>query len=261
MQRHVVQALAQATVLLLTVPAGAERAVSLYPCLTLVRLGTMDGNGVVTRPTTPRQLAINISRNCVYVVLGRFVSVSDSHYDQLIDPPEEPVFATFRVAEVLRGKAAGPASIGIARHMLVSPGKDVSRFVGRLEDDRLGLAIDLEDELKSIHDSGMPLTQGEHEDLIDAVRRMVQTPPRTRHERHQLAKSTFFTNSPLSFQSELGAIHPDELFLLGLTDENPGGPRGRYFGSIHTDLFWGQEALEIAAALRREPEANGAPQP
>lgn len=172
MQRRVVRALAQATVLLLAVRAGAEQPVQLYPCLTLVRLGMMDGNGVVTRPMTPRQLAVNISRNCGYVVLGRFLSVSDSHYDQLTDPREEPVVATFRVAEVLRGKAAGAASIGIARHMLVSPGKDVSRFIGRLEEDRLGLAIDLESELKSIRDSGMPLTRRQHEGLIDVVRRI-----------------------------------------------------------------------------------------
>ena len=259
MRQPVARALALATVLLLAGPAVTEQPVQLYPCLTLGRSGTVDVSGSVTRPNTPRQLAANMVRNCDYVLLGRFVSVSDSHYDRLTGPAEEPVVATFRVAEVLRGDAVAIATIGLARSMLIAPGKDVSRLISPVEDDRLGLAMDLEDELRAIRDSGMPLTAAQHERIVARVREMVRVPPRTRYERHLMAESVVATSSPLFFESELGAIHPDQLYLLGLIDEKPEWPRGRYFSSVHTDLFWGQEAWDIGARVGEQPENARAP--
>ena len=97
MQQPLARARSLATALLLAGPAVTEQPIQLYPCSTLGRLGMVDENGVVTRPATPQQLAANMTRYCSYVVLGRFVSVFDSHYDQLSDPPEDPVVATFRV--------------------------------------------------------------------------------------------------------------------------------------------------------------------
>lgn len=266
MQQPVARAWGLATALLLAGPAVTEQLVQLSPCSTLGRLGTVDENGVVTRPATPQQLAANMTRYCSYVVLGRFVSVSDSHYDELSDPPEEPVVATFQVAEVLRGKAFATASIRLARHLLVAPGKDASRHLDSQEAtaDRLyrdDLANELTRDLKSVLDAGMPLTPRQHERSIDAVERMVRVPPRTRYERHRIAKRGIWTTSPLSFETELGAIRPDDLFLLGLSDQQTESPQGRFFRSLHTDLFWGQEALDIAAALREQSESTHAPQP
>ena len=113
MRQPVALALGLLTAALLAGPAVTEQPVQLYPCLTLGRLGTVDVSGSVTRPNTARQLAANMVRNCDYVLLGRFVSVSDSHYDRLTGPAEEPVVATFRVAEVLRGDAVAIAAIGL----------------------------------------------------------------------------------------------------------------------------------------------------
>lgn len=113
MRQPVARALGLLTAALLAGPAVTEQPVQLYPCLTLGRLGTVDVSGSVTRPNTARRLAANMVRNCDYVLLGRFVSVSDSHYDRLTGPAEEPVVATFRVAEVLRGDAVAIAAIGL----------------------------------------------------------------------------------------------------------------------------------------------------
>ena len=68
MRPSVAQALALVTALLLAGPAVTEQPIQLYPCSTLGRLGTMDENGVVTRPATPQQLAANMTRYCSYVV-------------------------------------------------------------------------------------------------------------------------------------------------------------------------------------------------
>ena len=58
---------------------------------------------------------------------------------------------------------------------------------------------------------------------------------------------------PLNFYSELGGIHPDEVYLVGRSRKNGIGQHGPLC-PLHTFLFWGQEAQDIAAALRKQPE-------
>ena len=243
----------------------AEEPVELYPCPVLLRLGTME-RGVVERPTTPGEIAAGFKRSCEYAVLGRFVDVSDSHYDELLGPADEPVAATFEVVEALLGEPVATAKIRLRRAMLVVPGEERSRYLSALEfmaDElyRRELALQVERELAAIRDSGKPLTRSQHERLLGAVGRLVEVPPRSNFQLHQLVAESQAGSgiaghgSPLSFESELGAIRADQIYLLGLSGENTtGSPQGRYFGSVHTYLFWGSEALDIAAALRERQE-------
>ena len=97
------------------------------------------------------------------------------------------------------------------------------------------------------------LTQSQHDRLVEAVRRIVWLPERTRYEQHQLVSEQFASDSPLNFHSELGGINPDEVYLLGLSRETE-SPRTAHFGPLHTFLFWGREAQDIAAALRNSPD-------
>lgn len=237
----------------------AEEPVELYPCPVLLRLGTME-RGVVERPATPGEIAAGFKRSCEYAVLGRFVNVSDSHYDELLGPADEPVAATFEVVEALLGEPVATAKICLRRAMLVVPGEERSRYLSALEfmaDElyRRELALQVERELAAIRDSGKPLTRSQHDRLLDAVGRLVEVPPRSNHQLHELVEESLATGSPLSFESELGAIRADQMYLLGLSGENTtGSPQGRCFGSVHTYLFWGSEALDIAAALRERQE-------
>ena len=267
---------------LLAALAGAKEPGELYPCAAYARLGTMDESGTVTRPTSVQEIAAGMARHCDYVLLGRFVSVSERNYDRLLVPPDEPVVSTFRVSEVLRGKAMTVAAIRLDENMLVAPGEDVSRYLHRLGNAenkvyRFELTTQIERELASIRDSGKPLTTSQHERLVDAVKRLVDVPPRTRREQHYMVRGRLLTSSPLSFHSELGAIRPGDLYLVGLDDEPTTGssfrtaqedqhdghrdnenvtawPIGSYVNVLHTYLFWGREALDIAAALREQRE-------
>ena len=252
--RPLIQALILGTALPLAGQIGAAQPVELDPCSTLLRPGTMDENGIVTRKYAPLEFATSMTRECDYVLLGRFVSVSDRHYDGLYGPADEPVALTFQVSEVLRGKSVAAAKVGVRRPMLVAPGEKVSRFLSSQAEDRLyryRLVNEVESELAAIQDSGRPVTKSQQERLTDAVKRMVQVAPRSRRQQHELAKGYFATNSPLSFYSELGAIRPDEVYLLGLREKGePKSPRWTYFNAVHTYLFWSQEAQDIAAALR-----------
>ena len=222
----------------------------------------MDENGVVSRPVTARQLAADMVQLCDYAVLGRFVSVTDSRYEKLVDGGEDPVVGMFEVTEMLRGDAVATASIRLARDLLAAPGHswsdDLSRYasvvLAAADDDYRGeVAAEVERELTSLLESGRPMTQDQHDRLVEAARRMVWLPKRTRHEQHQLVNEWFVSESPLSFYSELGGIHPDEVYLLGLSRETE-SPKTAHFGPIHTFLFWGQEAQDIAAALRNAPD-------
>ena len=254
-----------AAVLLLLFPAstvGATSPVELHPCPALQRLGTMDENGIVSRPVVPRQLAADMVRRCDYAMLGRFVSVTDSRYDKLLDAGEDPVVARFEVVEVLRGDAVVAASIRLARDLLAAPGHswsdDLSRYASVVlaaadDDYREEVAAEVERELTSLLESGGPMTQSQHDRLVEAARRMVWLPERTRYEQHQLVNEWFISESPLNFYSELGGINPDEVYLLGLSRETE-SPGTAHFGPLHTFLFWGQEAQDVAAALRDAPD-------
>ena len=216
----------------------------------------MDANGTVARPTTAREIAAGMAKFCDYVVLGRFVSITDRRYHE---SSGGVVVSTFEVSEVLRGKPVAVATIGLVKDMLVAPGKDVSRLLSSAETTadeiyRYELATELEGELASIRDSGRPLTPGQHERLVDGLKRLVEVPRRTRHEQHELADATIATNSPLTFFDELGAIRPDELYLLGLQDKDSELSGFDDFNALHTYLFWGREARDIAAALRETQE-------
>ena len=224
----------------------------------------MDANGKVARHTTAREIAAGMEGLCDYVVLGRFVSVTDRRYHELFGTQQqsEPVVSTFEVSEVLRGKPVAVATIRLQKYMLVAPGKEVSRLLSSEETSademyRYKLASEMEHELALIRDSGRPLTPGQHERLVDGLKRLVKVPPRTRYEQHELVGAGIAApHSPLTFYEELGAIRPDELYLLGLHDrDRPGLPVSlHHFNALHTYLFWGREALDIAAALRETQE-------
>ena len=223
----------------------------------------MDANGKVARPTTAREIAAGMAELCDYVVLGRFVSVTDRRYHELFSTQQqsEPVVSTFEVSEVLRGKPGAVATIRLQKYMLVAPGKEVSRLLISEETSademyRYKLATEMEHELGLIRDSGRPLTPGQHERLVDGLKRLVKVPRRTRYEQHELAGiGVAAIHSPLTFYEELGAIRPDELYLLGLQDKDSELSTGfDHFNALHTYLFWGREALDIAAALRETQE-------
>ena len=257
MRRYLGRPAVFAVAALLAAPAGTEEPVELHPCAAYVRPGRMDENGAVTRPDTARQIADGMARHCDYAVLGRFVSITDSHYDEP-HGSQLPVVSTFQVSEVLRGEAVAAATIRLKRSLLVAPGKDVTRYQRSLELtedelDRYELATGTERLLASIRDSGQPLTGSQHDSLVDALKRLAKAPPRTRYERHKVAGNWTYTNSPLSFFTELGAIRPDELYLLGLDDKDTSDAHD-YLHDLHTYLFWGREALDIAAALREKQE-------
>ena len=265
----------------LAAPAGTEEPVELHPCAAYARPGRMDENGAVTRPDTARQIADGMARHCDYAVLGRFVSITDSHYDEP-HGSQLPVVSTFQVSEVLRGEAVAAATIRLKRSLLVAPGKDVTLYQISMESSederrRYELATETERLLASIRDSGQPLTGSQHDSLVDALKRLAEVPPRTRYERHQVAAARTFTlllpaypidtideqhemagagtltSSTLNFYTELGAIRPDELYLLGLDDKDTSDAHD-YLHHLHTYLFWGREALDIAAALREKQE-------
>ena len=256
MQGDLVRSAVFAVAALVAVPAGAEEPVELLPGGSIGRVGRMDENGTVARPTTAREIAAGMVVFCDYVVLGRFVSVTDRRYHE----SSGGVVSTFEVSEVLRGKPVAVATIRLQKYMLVAPGKDVSRYLSSVEigaDEmyRYELATEMERELASIRDSGRPLTPGQHERLVDGLKRLVKVPRRTRYEQHELAGAWIATNSPLTFFDELGAIRPDELYLLGLQDKDSELSTGfDHFNNLHTYLFWGREALDIAAALREKQE-------
>ena len=258
MQRSVARSAFFAAAASFVAATGAKDGAELYPCAALVRLGTMDESGTITRPTPHRELAAEMTRECDYVVLGRFVGVFDSHYDDASG--DQPVVSSFDVSEVLRGKAIASVSVRVTRDMLVAPGTNVNRYLSSLESTadevfRYDLATELERELTSVRDSGEPLTDRQHQRLTEGLKRMVNVPRRTRYEQYKLVKRWNWTNSPLSFHMELGAIRPDEVYLLGLNDQNTtGSPVGAVFNSLHSYLFWGQEAQDIAAALREKQE-------
>ena len=223
----------------------------------------MDANGKVARPTTAREIAAGMAELCDYVVLGRFASVTDRRYHELFSTQQqsEPVVSTFEVSEVLRGKPVAVATIRLQKYMLVAPGKEVSRLLISEETSademyRYKLATEMEHELGLIRDSGRPLTPGQHERLVDGLKRLVKVPRRTRYEQHELAGiGVAAIHSPLTFYEELGAIRPDELYLLGLQDKDSELSTGfDHFNALHTYLFWGREALDIAAALRETQE-------
>ena len=223
----------------------------------------MDANGTVARPTTAREIAADMAGLCDYVVLGRFVSVTDRRYHELFGTQgqDDSVVSTFEVSEVLRGKPVAVATIRLQKYMLAAPGEDASRYLSSLEitaDEiyRYELATEMERELASVRDSGRPLTNRQHERLVDGLKRLVEVPPRTRYEQHDLVRAWSATlHSPLSFHKELGAIRPDELYLLGLHDKDSELSSGfDHFNTLHTYLFWGREALDIAAALRETQE-------
>lgn len=258
MRQHLARAAAFATTALLVVSPVAEEPSELYPCRALARLGTVDDSGNVTRPVTPREFAVDMTRACDYAVLGHFVSITDWHYDQPYGSPE-PVLSRFQVSEVLHGAAVAVATIRLQRTLLVAPGEDVNRAVSSRESAADGiyrheLAAATERELEEIRGSGQPLTQSQHKRLVDALWRLVEVPTRTRYELHELADRLIWTTSPLDFHSELGAIRPDQVYLLGLSDDNDRPPAGGHVNAVHTHLFWGQEALDIAAALREKQE-------
>lgn len=184
--------------------------------------------------------------------------MTDSRYEKLLDGGEDPVVARFEVAEVLRGEEVADASIHLARDLLAAPGyswsDDLSRYasvvLAAAEDGyREEVAAEVERELTSLLESGRPMTQSQHDRLVEATRRMVWMPKRTRYEQHQLVGDRFISDSPLNFHSELGGINPDKMYLLGLNRETE-SPSTAHFGPLHTFLFWGQEAQEVAAALR-----------
>ena len=260
MQRSLDRTLAAVVLALLAALVGAEEPLDLHPCSTLVRLGTMDESGTVSRPDTPREFATEMTRYCDYVVLGHFVSVSDDYYDELNGPADQPVVSTFDVSEMLRGRTFAQARIRLERSLLVAPGEDLNRYLSSVqvtEDElfRHELATEVERELAAIRASGRPLTSSQHDRLLDAVKRLVEVPPRTRYQLHEMANRWHFSTSPLTFNSELGAIRTDEIYLLGLSDENTTGlPLGSYFGTSHAYLLWGQEALDVAAALRENQD-------
>ena len=193
---------------------------------------------------------------CDYVVLGRFVSITDSQYDKLYGLVDEPVASTFQVSEVLHGAAVTAATIRLERDLLVAPDQEVSRRLSGMQSMMDGmyrreLAEETERELEVIRESGKPLTLGQQERLVDALWRLVEVPPRTRYELHEHINVWFWSTSPLNFYSELGAIRPEEVYLLGLSDEQT---TWAHFRALHTYLFWGQEAWDIAAALREKQE-------
>ena len=233
-------AFAAAFLAVMHAPAGAEEPVTLHPCPSLLRLGAMDESGTITRPTSHSELAAAMTRLCDYVVLGRFVSVADRHYDNLMDPFDEPVISTFQVSEVLWGEPVTVAAIGVERGLLVAPDGEVSRFASSVEVTtdllyRRRLATEMEHELTLSRDSGKPLTLDRYERLVDALERLVEVPPRTSYELHERVDGYIATNSPLDIYRELGAIRPDEVYLLGLNDENTtGSPRMSHFNSLHT---------------------------
>ena len=260
--RRLPRAVAIALPLFFAAAAAAASPAELHPCPALQRLGAMDENGVVSRPVTARQLAADMVRLCDYAVLGRFVSVTDNRYEKLIDGGEDPVVGMFEVTEMLRGEAVAAASIRLARDLLAAPGyswsDDLSRYASVVlaaadDDYREEVAAEVERELTSLLESGKPMTQSQHDRLVEAVRRIVWLPERTRYEQHQLVNERFISDSPLNFYSELGGINPGEVYLLGLSRETE-SPSTAYFGPLHTFLFWGQEAQDIAAALRSAPD-------
>ena len=220
----------------------------------------MDESGTITRRLTPREFAANMMRICDYAVLGRFVRITDSRYDELYGSPDEPVAATFQVSEVLHGATVTAATVHLERTLLIAPGRDVNRAVSEQESatDRMyryRLATETERELDAMREAGKPLTPEQYRRLVDVLWRLVEVPPRTRYELHELAGSVVWTDhSSLHFHSELGAIRPDEMYLLGLTADNKEPPIGGHFNPLHSYLFWGQEALDIAAALREKQE-------
>ena len=241
--------------------ASATEPVALYPCPSQLRPGAMDESGTITRPTSPAEQAVFMTQLCDRVVLGRFVSVADSHYHETLGPPDEPVVATFHVSEVLWGEPVTVATIGLERDMLAAPGQEASRYLFGLEVVADGLyrhelANEMERGLESIRDSGEPLTRAQHERFADALKRLVEVPPRTRYQRHELVNAhVWMSLSALHFHNELGAIRPDEAYLLGVRDQNATGlPYDGYFNYSHTYLFWGREAQDIAAALREMRE-------
>ena len=242
---------------ILASPARAEEPVELHPCAALARSGAMDESGTITRRDTPAELAAGMAQLCDRVVLGRFVSVADRHYHELLGPADEPVISTFHVSEVLWGGPVAMAAIALERGLLAVPDGEASRYLSDMEAGadwlyRHELRDEIESELTSIRDSGRPLTRDQHERLTNALTRLVEVPPRTKYELHELVNAHVWTNSRLNIHSELGAILPDEVYLLGLSDEDTmGRPPWNHFGSLHTYLFWGQEAQDIAAALRK----------
>lgn len=227
----------------------------------------MDESGTVTRAYTPRDFATSMMRECDYVVLGRFVSILDRHYDEMHGEAEDHVALTLQISEVLQGGALAAAKIGVRRPMLIAPGEKVSRFLSSQEvtqDElyRYRLTNEVERELAVTLDSRRPLAKGLQERLVDSVKSLVHVAARSRVQKHEVAKRYFMTNSPLSFYSELGAVGPNEIYLLGLRRKgDPESPRWTYFNAVHTYLFWGQEALDIATALREQPEDASAPLP
>lgn len=235
--------------------AAAKEPVELYPCAALLRSGKMDESGTVTRSRAPREYAAIMTDFCDYVVLGRFVSITDRQYDKLYGLVDDPVASTFQVSEVLHGAAVTAATIRLDRALLVAPDQEVSRKVSGTQSMMDGmyrreLAEETERELEAIRESGKPLTLGQQERLVDALWRLVEVPPRTRYELHELIITSGWSTYPLNFHSELGAIRPGEVYLLGLSDEQTGWA---HFHAHHTYLFWGQEAQDIAAACRGSP--------
>ena len=220
----------------------------------------MDESGTITRRLTHREYAVNMMRICDYAVLGRFVRITDSRYDELYGSPDEPVAATFQVSEVLHGATVTAATVHLERTLLIAPGRDVNRAVSEQESAtdrtyRYRLATETERELDAMREAGKPLTPEQYRRLVDVLWRLVEVPPRTRYELHELASSVVWTDhSSFHFHSELGAIRPDEMYLLGLTADNKEPPIGGHFNALHNYLFWGQEALDIAAAFREEQE-------
>ena len=234
--------------------AASKESVELYPCAALVRLGKMDESGTVTRSGAHREYAASMTDFCDYVVLGRFVSITDSQYDKLYG--HDIVASTFQVSEVLHGAAVTAATIRLQRAFLVAPGQEVSRRLSETQSGwdrtyRRELAEETERVLDALRESGKPLTPTRHKRLVDVLWRLVEVPPRTRYELHELINKEVWTTSPLNFYSELGAIRPDEVYLLGLSDEQT---TDAHFNALHTYLFWGQEAQDIAAALREKQE-------
>ena len=252
-------------------PFPEEEPVELYPCPALLRQGTMDESGAITRPITAGELGAGMARLCDYVVLGRFVRVSDAHYDELHEPSDQPVVSTFEVSEVLHGEPVATARIRLRRALLIAPGEAVSRYVSELRARkdahyRRDLGAEAERELAALRGSGEPLTSSQHERLVEAVKRLAEAPSWTRYELHKAAEAGIFIEPPsLSFHSELGAIRPDEDYLLGLNGKGgrgegrgagrkcAAGPGEICLDAYHTYLFWGGEAHDIAGALRMRP--------
>jgi len=121
----------------------------------------MDESGTITRRLTPREYAVNMMRICDYAVLGRFVRITDSRYDELYGSPDEPVAATFQVSEVLHGATVTAATVHLERTLLIAPGRDVNRAVSEQESatDRMyryRLATETERELDACARPGSP---------------------------------------------------------------------------------------------------------